>query len=91
VFQDIEFEVDMEARTGRIRVADVVEAIAEPIRNPVTGEPHRARVVLPKGFEYTEAEFASSTTRAEGAIALNWANCHAHFAVLHMTGQGVVR
>jgi len=91
LFLPIEFESDMEARTGRFSVTGIVEASAEPIRNPVTGEPHRARVVLPRGFEYSEAEYASSTARATGAVALDWAGRHAHFADLHLGPNGVIR
>jgi hypothetical protein len=90
-FRPIEFEVDIARRTGRFAVREVVEARADPIRNPVTGEPHQARVVLPHGFEYAEAEFASSTTTARGLIALDWAQKHSHFAMLHLTPNGPVR
>jgi hypothetical protein len=91
LFLPIEFEVDIEARTGRLVVPGLVEARSEPIRNPVTGAPHRARVTLPDGFEYTEAEFASSTTKAFGVIAHDWADGHAHLSMLHLSPQGVVR
>jgi hypothetical protein len=37
IFAPIEFEWDMEARTGWVSVPDVLEARYEPIRNPVTG------------------------------------------------------
>ena len=90
-FRPIEFEVDLARRTGRFAVPGIVEARAEPIRNPVTGEPHEARVVLPHGFEYAEAEFASSTTTASGTIAHDWAQRHSHFAMLHLTPSGPVR
>jgi hypothetical protein len=90
-FLPIEFEADIESQTGRVAVPGVIETSGEPIRNPVTGAAHRARVVLPHGFEYTEAEFASTTTRTSGGpIALEWAQGHGHFAMLHMTGSGVV-
>ena len=46
LFKPIEFETNEEERIGRFTVAGIVEATAEPIRNPVTGQPHRARVVL---------------------------------------------
>ena len=69
----------------------MVAARGEPIRNPVTGEPHYGRVVLPQGFECTEAEFASSTTRASGPIAHDWTQAHSHFAMLHPTPNGPVR
>jgi hypothetical protein len=91
LFLPIEFEADIEGRTGRLVVPGLVEARSEPIRNPVTGAPHRARVVLPHGFEYTEAEFASSTAKASGVIAHDWTSGHAHLSVLHLTPQGPVR
>jgi hypothetical protein len=91
LFRPIEFEVDIENRTGRFAVPGLVEARGEPIKNPVTGQPHRARVVLPHGFEYTEAEYGSSTTKAGGKVPLDWTNGHSHFATLHLTGKGPVR
>jgi hypothetical protein len=90
-FEPIDFEVDIEARTGQFSVTGLVEAKAEPIRNPVTGEPHQARLTLPAGFEYAEAEFGSSTTRAGDPLALDWTGRHAHFAMLHLTPTGPVR
>lgn len=90
-FEAIRFEVDMAARTGRFAVPGLVEAAVEPIRNPVTGAPHQARVTLPDGFEYAEAEFASSTTRAGEPLASDWSGRHAHLAMLHLTPTGPVR
>lgn len=90
VFKAIEFETDQEARTGRFSVAGIVEANAEPIRNPVTGQPHRARVSLPHGFEYTEAEYASSTTKTTGAIANDWTGRHAHLCTVHLGPNGII-
>lgn len=87
----IEFEADIEARTARFSIPGVIEARGEPIRNPVTGEPHRVRVTLPEGFEYHEAEYASSTVKtADALIPLEWANGHAHFSRIVWTPRGVV-
>jgi len=87
----VEFEMDLDARTGRFAVPGVVEATSQPIRNPVSGEPHRARVTLPYGFEYHEAEYASSTvSTGEAAIPLRYSNAHAHLARIDWTPQGVV-
>jgi hypothetical protein len=91
IFADIEFEADVERASGRFRVAGVVEASAEPIRNPVTQAEHRAKLVLRQGFEFTEAEFASGSAKSWGAIALDQAGRHAHMARLHLTGHGPVR
>jgi hypothetical protein len=91
IFARIEFEVDIESRTAKLNVPGVIEASGQPIRNPVTGEAHRARINLPNGFEYTVAEIGSGRAKTTGAIAFNLENTHAHFADLHMTGKGVVR
>ena len=65
----IELSVDRERREASIRIPGFAESRVEPIRNPVSGEEHRARIVLPGGFEYTEAEMANtvqaSVTSAE--------------------------
>lgn len=90
VFAPIEFDLDLEKRVGRVRVPGVIETSVEPIRNPVTGDEHRVSVVLPKGFEYHQAEFASGETKAEGPIKLALSNSHSHLYKLHMTTNGVV-
>lgn len=87
-FLPIEFEADIERRQGRIRVEGVVETDVEPIRNPITGAEHRARVVLPGGFEYREAEYASGDTRAQRPIPLDWTGRHAHLATLDLSTHG---
>lgn len=87
---EIAFEVDYDNWTGRFAVPDLLEANASPIANPITGETHRARVMLPEGFEYREAEFVSSHTRASGPIPLEWTGGHGHIAMLHMTPSGPV-
>jgi hypothetical protein len=88
LFLPIAFELEMERRTGRVMVEGVIDTRVEPIRNPVTGDEHRARVVLPKGFEYIEAEFASGATEATAAIPLSWASRHAHVAMLNLSTHG---
>jgi hypothetical protein len=90
LFKPIEFELNLEKRTGRFRVPGIVDANVEPIRNPVTGNEHRAQVTLPHGFEYHTAEYASSKTRASGKIGLEWNSGHAHLAMLNLTGKGPV-
>ena len=87
-FLPIEFELDIDKRLGRLRVEGIIDTSVEPIRNPITGAEHRARVVLPGGFEYREAEYASGKTRADGAVALGWASTHAHVAMLDLSTTG---
>lgn len=91
IVSPIELAADIEARTARISVPGIVEGSGEPIKNPVTGNPHRVRVTIPHGFEYHEAEYASSTVKTGDAIIpLEWAGGHAHLARVVWTPQGVV-
>jgi hypothetical protein len=90
LFKPIEFEVDVDARRARLVVPGVVEATGEPIRNPVTGAEHRARIDLPHGFEYRLAEIGSGRTRATGPIGLDLMNTYGQFARIHLSHAGVV-
>jgi hypothetical protein len=67
-FVPIEFEWDIQNRTGRIAVSGLLQVSIEPIRNPVTDQPHRAIIKLPEGFEYREAEMASASFWSKGEI-----------------------
>ena len=87
----IDLEIDVENRVGRIVVPGVFETTGEPIRNPVTGNIHRARIDLPDGFECEIAEIGSASTKATGGIKLNLENSYGQFAELHLCNSGVVR
>jgi hypothetical protein len=91
IFAKIEFDVDVEARKGRYRVDGVVESQGEPIKNPVTGAEHRARIDLPHGFEYEIAEVGSGTTKTQGNVVLDLTSSYAQFAHLHLNNHGVIR
>ncbi len=87
----IEFEVDVNERRSRLVVPGVIDGIGEPIRNPVTGNIHRARIDLPHGFEYELAEMGSGTTKTTGGIELDLVKSYGQFAELHLSHAGVVR
>jgi hypothetical protein len=91
IFTRVDYEVDVEARRGRIHVEGVFDVTGEPIRNPVTGNEHRARIDLPHGFEYELAEIGSGTSKSQGNIALELKNSYAQFARLHMNNKGPIR
>jgi hypothetical protein len=77
VFAELAFHCDIEGRTGHFLVPGVLELRIEPIKNPVTGAPHRARIVLPEGFEFRSAETASGSFHAAGAdLAMDRQNCY---------------
>ncbi len=91
VFETIDMSVDVDARRGRAAVKGLVDLSAEPIRNPVTGAEHRARIDLPDGFEYTIAEMGSGTARINGPLPLKLDGTYAQLAHLHLSQSGIVR
>lgn len=90
IFRAIDMEVDVDGRRGHLKVDGLIDTSAEPLRNPVTGDEHRARIDLPSGFEYRLAEVARGRSRTQAPLALSFRDSHAHFANLHMTQSGVV-
>ena len=91
IFAPIELEIDMEARTAHGEVPGIVVSDVEPVRNPVTGKPHRAQIVLPEGFGSTLMETASGTVKSTGTVPLDFANTFTGISRMHMTDRGIVR
>ena len=89
IFAPINFEFDKKARTARVVIPGVLETDVEPIKNPVTGLPHRIQVVMPEGFEHIEGEIASSNIHSSGAIKFDTRGGHATLAHVTQTPQGV--
>lgn len=90
LYKPIEFECDIDKRSGYVKIPGVAEVRAEPIKNPMTGAEHSVKVSLPNGFEFLEAQFASGSTTATGDIPLNLKDSHVHFCELHLGTNGVV-
>jgi hypothetical protein len=92
VFTDIDFEVDVDGRRGRLSIPGYVEVQGAPIRNPVTGEEHRAQIYLPNGFEYEVGDIGSASSKTTGGpMQLEIKDKWALFANLHLSTHGVVR
>jgi hypothetical protein len=91
LYEPIEFEADIAARTGRVRVPGRVEVDGSPISDPNTGEPFAARIELPTGFEYTLAEMGTASSKTLGEIALDLEGTYGQWNELHMNQDGVSR
>jgi hypothetical protein len=91
VFTQIDFEVDVSGRTGRLFIKDYVDTTGEPIRNKVTGKESRAQIVIPDGFEYTVAEIGSASSKTKGPVIVDISEKYGQFAHLHLNNHGVVR
>lgn len=91
VFTDLEVEIDVEARKGRLSVPGYIEMTGRPIRNPVTGAESRAQIVIPDGFEYELAEIGSASSRTQGPVQVRIEDKYCQFARVHFNNHGVVR
>jgi hypothetical protein len=93
IFASIDFEVDVNARKAHLLIGGMIETRGEPIRNPVTGAEHRARIDLPNGFEYSLAEMGRGWSKTSGRIPikLDLADSYGQFASLHLCQSGIVR
>jgi hypothetical protein len=89
IFAPVKFEFDKNARTARLSIPGVLETDVEPIKNPVTGAPHRIKVVVPEGFEHIEGEVASANIRSTAAIKFETKGTHSTLANVVQTPQGV--
>jgi hypothetical protein len=89
-FKPIELEVDIEGRTGRVRVPGLLEATGQPIKSPATGEEHRVRIDIPDGIEFELAEIGMASSKSPGPIPLDLSDSYGQFNVIRHSGTGVV-
>ncbi|MCK1738908.1 DUF1326 domain-containing protein [Bradyrhizobium sp. 138] len=89
VFAPFEFSFDKDGRVAKLVARGVLETDVEPIKNPVTGDPHRIQVVMPEGFEHRAAEVASANIRSTGAIPFETQGTHSSLANVVQTPEGV--
>ena len=70
IIAPISINMDRDKRRATLRIPDVIACDVEPIKNwktsdrskPATGPEHRARITLPNGFEYKEAEMGNTVS-----------------------------
>jgi len=92
LFRPVQFTANVEKRQGAFEVPGLIQGGAQPIVNPITGQAVRARIALPDGFEFVQAEIAHGHVQSlDAPIALRWSGKHAHLYDLDMTGHGPVR
>ena len=85
----IEISIDVEGRSARLRVTDIIETEVEPLKNPVTGAAHRARIDLPNGLEFRQAEVASGSSKVTGDLPMSFTDSHAHLSEGELTSRGL--
>ncbi|MEJ7933948.1 DUF1326 domain-containing protein [Sphingobium sp. AN558] len=91
VFTRIGLDLDIEGRTGRICVDDYIDTVGEPLRDKVSGEPTRAQIVLPDGFEFLMADIGSASTTTMGPVRFETKDTYGQFAHLHLNQHGTIK
>ena len=89
LIKNIELDINLETRICNLKVENIITTKTEPIKNPITGDSHRARIVLPEGMEFKEAEMASGTTDANAAFKTNFQDTYVQIAILNLTPKGI--
>ncbi len=93
IFAAIEFEFDIDSRSGRLRAGDVLETTTETLRGIDPPDPYRILVRIPDGFEYTgpnkEAETAvAKTLRASAGGELDFEHTESHSSMAFVRHEG---
>jgi hypothetical protein len=89
IFAPIRVEFDMPGRRAKVSIPGVLQSENEPIKNPVSGAPHRIQVNMPEGFEHRMAEICSSRISSTGGIKYEVPQGHGSLATVTQTPQGV--
>ena len=91
IVADIDFAIDVDGRNASAKIEGVLAAKGAPILNPVTGAPHRVRIVQPDGFEFAEAEIGRGWSKTMGPIRFELNDSYGQFAEIHLCQNGMVR
>ena len=89
LFAPIEWHFDLKGRKSGVSISGILETTTEPIRNPVTGAPHRIQVMMPEGFEHRGAEVASARIASTGGIRFSVPEGHGSLALVEQRPTGV--
>jgi len=88
VFKPIQFATDRQSRKATLRIDGLAEFATDAIKNPVDGSEHRAKIVLPNGFEYKEAEMGNalrSSAKGGGVLDFQYADSYAQLNAFDWT------
>ena len=89
IFAPIAFDFDLDGRTARLAIPGILETETQPIRNPISGAPHRIQVLMPEGFEHRSAEIASARIESTGGLQFTIPEGHSSLARVEQTPAGV--
>ena len=85
----INLEINLETRICKLQAEEIISTTTKPIINPITGAEHRAKIHLPNGIEFHEAEMGSGSTKAKAAFKTDLNESYVQIAILNLTPQGI--
>jgi hypothetical protein len=91
LYLPIDLRIDLAGRAAEVNVPGLIAGQAGPITHEKFSGGHHVRMILPNGFEFTEAEFVSGKSTGTAALDLSFQDTHAHLARIHWSTHGVVR
>lgn len=90
VYAPIDYDVDIEDRTAKVRIGDMLSSEGRPIQAPHGGGEHRVRIDMPGGIEFGIAEIGSASTKGKTAIPLDLNDSYGQWHFLKHGPSGVV-
>ena len=92
LFLPIELEADLDGRTARAVIPDLLKSTAAPKINDFTGETFNIALARKSGsFEFTYGELGLGTTEVTGEMEMAFEDTWALFVVHHFNQEGMVR
>ncbi len=89
LIKKINLEINLETRICKLQAEEIISTTTKPIINPITGAEHRAKIHLPNGIEFHEAEMGSGSTKANAAFKTDLNETYVQIAILNLTPQGI--
>ena len=90
LYLPIDLEANMEGRTAKVQVGDILTSTGRPIQAPHCGGEHRVRIDIPGGIEFSIAEIGSVSTTANAGIKLDLKDSFGQWHFLKHGPSGVV-
>lgn len=91
-WKPIEIAVDIEARTGILKVPGMVDVVGRPEINVHSGDPYHIAITRTAGsFEYTYAELGRASATVTGPIEMKLEDSYGQFCTIHFDQDGLVQ
>lgn len=92
LYLPIEYKIDIAARTARLHIPNLAEAVGSPLVNEFDGEEFHIALARTAGsFEFTYAELGQGTSTVTGPLAMKLDSTYAQFCELHYNQDGLVK